>query len=339
MQDQELIARPQSDLEQDASKKLMGLLKKYERSFSSVLPKEFTPQRWQWLIVNSIRKTPALCGCTPTSFINSVMLAANLQVEIRDRSAYLIPFGTECQLLLDYRAKIDLAARAGWTIKPDLVRESDDFRYTAGESGLMFLHTPNYLQRLNGKLVPVGDDRGEVVLGYAFCQDGGKKQIEIMSVADIEKHRRKSRNPGAETTWVDRHPQKRTLTLEEIRSLDYSTMSMKDSRKCAWTETWDRMALKTLVHQAFNGLPCTPEMADSQDIDKSNELEGERQLVAPQLAEVLYEIDPTDDRPMIEAGTQEDHDRVKAELDEKAKAQLSEMDMQRQTLAALKQGK
>lgn len=304
----------------------MGLLKKYERSFSSVLPKEFTPQRWQWLIVNSIRKTPALCGCTPTSFINSVMLAANLQVEIRDRSAYLIPFGTECQLLLDYRAKIDLAARAGWIIKPDLVRETDEFRYTAGESGIMFLHQPNYVQRLNGKLVPVGDDRGEVVLAYAFSQNDRQKQIEIMSVADIEKIRRRSRNPGCETTWVDRRPQKRTLTLEEIRTLDYSAMSMKDSRKCAWSQDWDRMALKTVVHRSFNGLPCTPQMAASQEIDKSNEVDGERQPVAPQLTEIMYEIEPADDRPMIEAGTQQDHDELKMRMDLEAQLKLEEMD-------------
>ena len=322
---EELVTRPQSELEADASKKLMGLLKKYERSFSSVLPKELTPQRWQWLIVNSIRKTPALCGCTPTSFINSVMLAANLQVEIRDRSAYLIPFGTECQLLLDYRAKIDLADRAGWTIKTELVRETDEFRYIVGESGLMFLHNPNYLTKIDGKWVPIGDDRGEPVLGYAFCQSGNKKQIEIMSIADIERIRMRSRNPGAETTWQDRKPSRRTLTLAEIRSLDYSTMRMNDSRNVAWSRDWDRMALKTVVHRCFNGLPCTPEMAISQEIDKGNEVEGERQPIAPQLAEVLYEIEPADDRPMLEAGTQEDHDNLKMELDFQAQLKLEEM--------------
>jgi phage RecT family recombinase len=326
MPDNELIARPQSELEADASKRLMGLLKKYERSFSSVLPKEFTPGRWQWLIVNSIRKTPALCGCTPTSFINSVMLAANLQVEIRDRSAYLIPFGSECQLLLDYRAKIDLASRAGWIIKPDLVRETDEFRYTAGDSGIMFLHSPNYLKKVDGKFVAVGEDRGEVVLTYAFCQHDREKQIEIMSVSDIEKIRKRSRNPGVETTWVDRRPQKRILTLDEIRSLDFGAMSMKDSRKCAWSQDWDRMALKTVVHRCFNGLPCTPEMATSQEIDKGNEAEGTSQPIAPQLAEVLYEIDPADDRPMLEAGTQEEHDELKMRLDLAAKLKLEEME-------------
>ncbi len=336
---EELIARPQSELEADASKKLMGLLKKYERSFSSVLPKEFTPQRWQWLIVNSIRKTPALCQTTPTSFINSVMLAANLQVEIRDRSAYLIPFGSECQLLLDYRAKIDLAARAGWTIKPDLVRETDEFRYAAGGTGLGFMHEPNYLKKVDGRLVAVGDDRGEVVLAYAYCESGNKRHIEIMSVDDIERIRKRSRNPGVETTWVDRKPQKRLMTLKEIREADFDAMGMKDSRNVAWTKTWDRMALKTVVHRCFNGLPCTPEMSVSQDLDKSNEVEGERQPIAPQLAEIMYEIEPADDRPMIEAGTQEDHDRLKTQMDDQAKAQLSEMDMQRETLEALKRGK
>lgn len=326
MAENELITKPQSELEGDASKKLMMLLKKYERSFSSVLPKEFTPQRWQWLIVNSIRKTPALCQTTPTSFINSVMLAANLQVEIRDRSAYLIPFGTECQLLLDYRAKIDLAARAGWTIKTELVRETDDFDYSVDGDAMAFHHRPNLLRKEGNRLVPIGDNRGFPVLAYAFCKASSKTQLEIMSIDDIERIRQRSRNPGVETTWVDRRPQKRILTLEEIRTLDFSSMSMKDSRKAAWSQDWDRMALKTVVHRAFNGLPCTPEMATSQEIDAGNESETSSQPIAPQLAEIMFEIEPADNRPMIETVNQEEYNEMQMRRDTEAKLKLEAME-------------
>jgi len=312
MSDQELIARPQTEIEAAAERKLLGLLKKYERSFSAVLPKEFTVARWQWLIVNSIRKTPALVETTPVSFINAVLLAANLQVEIRDRSAYLIPFGKECQLLLDYRAKIDLANRAGWIIKAELVRETDTFDYWTDDAGLHFQHKPNLTVKIEGRLQPIVD-RGEVVLGYAYCTSGEKKIIDIMSVEEIERIRRRSRNPGRTKYQRD----SAILTLEQIREIDPATLSYSDHRRVPWVTDWDRMALKTIVHRAFNSLPMTAQMADSQEIDAAVETPDAKMPVTPQMAEVLFEIDPADDLPMIAAGSQEaneaTHSRIEGE--------------------------
>jgi len=57
------------------------------------------PQRWP--------------GALLRSFINAVMLAANVGVEIRANSAYLIPYGKECQLVIDYRGLIDIARARG----------------------------------------------------------------------------------------------------------------------------------------------------------------------------------------------------------------------------------
>jgi len=312
MPDQELIARPQTELEATAAKKLIDLLKKYERSFAGVLPKELTLQRWQWLIVNSIRKTPALCGVTPTSFLNSVLLAANLQVEIRDRSAYLIPFGRECQLLLDYRAKIDLANRAGWTVKAELVRERDSFDHWYDDGGLHFLHKPNLIMMIEGRLQPV-TDRGEVVLGYAYCVSGDKRIVDIMTVDEIERIRRRSRNPGRSKRDRD----SAILTLEEIRAIDPATLSYSDHRRVPWVTDWDRMATKTVIHRAFNSLPCTPEMAESQEIDDAVEAPEKKMPVAPQMAEMLYQIDPADDQPLLPEGSREAqtevHDRIESE--------------------------
>jgi recombination protein RecT len=340
---EELTARPQTEIEATAQKKLVDLIKKYEKSFQAVLPKEFTLARWQWLIINSIRKTPALAGTKPTSFMNAVMLAANLQVEIRDRSAYLIPFGDECQLLLDYRAKIDLAARAGWTIKSELVRETDDFDYSTEGSGLFFRHKPNLLRKVDGKLVAIGDNRGQAVLGYAYCECLPKRHIEVMSIDEIERIRKRSRNPGAETTWVDRKPQKRILTLAEIQSLDYSTLRMNDTRNVAWARDWDRMALKTLVHRAYNGIPTTPQMATSQEIDAAHEKDGERMPVAPQMAEVMFEIEPADDLPMLPAGSAEQLEETRLRMDADAKTklgrELTEAEMAAQTRAAVEAGR
>src|SRR5262245_26667602 len=100
-------------LEQEAAGSVMGLLKKYGSAIKGALPKALDKDRFAWLVVNNIRTNPKLAECTPVSFLNSVMLASNMGLEIRRNSAYLVPYGQECQLLIDYRGKLDLARRAG----------------------------------------------------------------------------------------------------------------------------------------------------------------------------------------------------------------------------------
>lgn len=191
-------------IEQEAQSSLFATLKKYERTLAAVLPKSLTIERWQWLVVNSIRKTPDLANCTPFAFINAVMLASNLGIEIRDRSAYLVPFGRECQLLIDYRAKIDLAAKAGVTIyPPQLVREADGFEYGWAGENLIFRHTPSVVQNIAGRLKPV-EDRGEVVAGWVAAKNSiGHTVVLVMSLAEIDRIRRRARKGHPDKTFAE----------------------------------------------------------------------------------------------------------------------------------------
>lgn len=263
------LVKPHTEIEKQASETLMGVLKKYERSFSQVLPKSLPPERWRWLIVNSIRATPALAGCTPVSFLNSVLLAANIGLEIRKNSAYLIPYGQECQLILDYRGKMELARRAGvGEISCELVREADEFEWSFGIDGRKFNHVPALFRRDGGMLVPV-EDRGDIVAGYAAARLAHGWQIEVMTRGDIDKIKGRARGSS--------------------------------NPKSPWNTDYPQMARKTLIHRICNYLPQSSELILSQEIDDA-EVTGSPQPLTPQMAEIELEIDPADNRPMVNGG-------------------------------------
>lgn len=266
---QELQLKPETAIEQQAEASLMGLLKKYERSFNNVLPKALTAERWRWLIVNNIRAVPALAGCTPVSFLNSVLLAANVGLEIRKNSAYLIPYGRECQLIIDYRGKLELARRAGVSeVEVELVREADEFDCWYGTNGREFRHVPAYFTRVDGKLRPIAD-RGEIVAAFASAKLPYGRQLEIMTRAEIDEVKSKARGAS--------------------------------SPRSPWQEHYGQMARKTVIHRLCNYLPQSPQLVVAQEIDDA-EATGGKMPLAPEIAAVAYEIDPADDRPMVDGG-------------------------------------
>lgn len=283
------MVRADTAIEKQAENSLMGLLKKYERSFSGVLPKALTAERWRWLIVNNIRAVPALAGCTPVSFLNSVLLAANMGLEIRKNSAYLIPYGRECQLIIDYRGKLELARRAGvGEIALELVHETDEFETGFGLEGRVFRHKPNLFDRSGGVLVPV-EDRGRVVAGYAAAKLAHGWQIETMTLSQIEKVRKSGRGT--------------------------------DNPSSPWVKHWDQMARKTLAHRICNYLPMSSQLALSQEVDDAEAM-GAPMPLAPEIAQVEFDIDPADNRPMVDGGG-DTRDEQKQRLLEVGAAELA----------------
>jgi recombination protein RecT len=326
------IEKGMTVIESQAQNSLLSLLKKHERELSQVLPVHLTLNRWRWLIVNSIRKVPALAGCTPFSFLNAVMLASNLGIEIRDRSAYLVPFAGECTLMIDYRAKIDLASKAGVTIHPPvLVRENDEvFEYGWEDGRLRFRHNPGVVKRIDGKLVPV-EDRGEVVAGYVMADlPTGKTEVLVMSLADIDRIRRRSRKGFPEKTFA------------ELRHADLNSIPFK--QRGPWITDPERMAEKTLVHQIFNRVPQTEQMAVSQAADDAAETEGVSVPLASGLEEIALALDPALNVPMVDGGGDTREEQKASQQAVKVRKQtaiaaaaLTEEDMNAATKAALEQ--
>lgn len=299
-------------IEQEAAQSVMGMLKKYGNSIKGALPASMDRDRFAWLVVNSIRTTPKLAECTPASFINAVMLASNVGVEIRRNSAYLIPYGKECQLLIDYRGKMDLARKSGTgNIAIELVREYDVFEFERTSKGSHFRHVPSLLKKDGGRLIPVAST-GEVVLGYGMADVGkGEPQIEVMTLEQIETIRRRAKS-GAGVPFSHYGRQMPGLTLEEIRQKDPATMGFKDPYRLPWVTDWDQMARKTIMHRLANYLPQSNSLVLSQEIDDAADT-GKPMPIAEQLEAMMAEIDPAHNRPMIDI-PEETAQRTEAQL-------------------------
>lgn len=106
------------------------------------------------------------------------------------RNAHLIPYGDQCQLIIDYKGYVELVMRSGMVsrIHADKVCENDLFNVDLGE---ITEHKIDYRK-----------DRGSAYAYYVIVtmKDGGTK-TEIMSKADVDAVRKRSR-AGSSGPWV-----------------------------------------------------------------------------------------------------------------------------------------
>jgi recombinational DNA repair protein RecT len=263
-------------------------MKKNERCFKNVLPKHLNQERWAWLVVNSIRQTPALAGVKPMSFINAVMLASNLGLEIRKNSCYLIPYKDECQLIVDYHGKMELARRAGvGAVHVELVRDGDDFEYGFNSDGLNFRWVPK-------------QDVGEVIAGFCSSRVNGGHQVNVMYLSEIEAIRKRVR-AGCAVPFEKFGKTYPGLTLADIRAKDVASMGFKDPYRQPWVTDWDRMARKTIIHRASNDWPMSAALLTSQEIDTAADM-GQAMPIAEGMEGVVLDIDPADNLPMVDGG-------------------------------------
>ena len=164
--------------------------------FLQVLPPSVTPQRLMRTVIMSCEKTPKLLECTPQSIMNAATTAAVLGLECDGVTGqgYLVPYGNVAQFQVGYKGYNTLAARAGYTITGDVVREGDEFDYKKG-TGAFVHHKP---------LMGVRPGR-KIVAGWALAECIGRPPIiEVMSIEDIEQV--KARSQGAkkkDSPWND----------------------------------------------------------------------------------------------------------------------------------------
>ena len=143
---------------------------------------EANRKRFVQSAVNALTKNPSLCKCDKMSFFGSLMQLAQFGLNPDGRNAHLIPYGTTCTLVIDYKGLVTLALRCPKVSKVEAfeVREKDHFRLVNGEVD----HVVDN---------PWGD-RGEVVGYYAVCQfSDGVKKYETMSKPDVDAVRKRSR--------------------------------------------------------------------------------------------------------------------------------------------------
>lgn len=163
----------------------------FKKQLALAVPKHLNADRMARIAATEVRKNKALLNTEPTSFLGSVMQAAQLGLEPGSAlgQAYLVPYGNQCQLIIGYKGMIDLARRSGQVLSLNAyaVREGDDFNFQLGLKPDIH-HVP----RLEA-------DRIKKPITYVYAVatlKGGGYQFEVMSRAEVEavKAKAKSKN-------------------------------------------------------------------------------------------------------------------------------------------------
>lgn len=163
----------------------------FKKQLALAVPKHLNADRMARIAATEVRKNKTLMSTEPTSFLASVMQAAQLGLEPGSAlgQAYLVPYGNQCQLIIGYKGMIDLARRSGQVLSLNAyaVREGDDFNFQLGLKPDIH-HVP----RLEA-------DRIKKPITYVYAVatlKGGGYQFEVMSRAEVEavKAKAKSKN-------------------------------------------------------------------------------------------------------------------------------------------------
>jgi recombination protein RecT len=200
------------------------------KQIQAALPSHMTADRMARVALTAINKTPKLAQCTQESFFLALMTCSQLGLEPDGRLAHLIPYGNQCQLIIDYKGLVDLAYRSKQVtaIHAEVIYEGDEFEYSLGE---VTKHVP-WSWRQGEKPA----ERGKV-LG-AFC---------IIKMIDAEKHE--------------------VMTLDDIEAIRKRS---KSGGSGPWVTDWNEMAKKTVFKRASKWVPLSPEVRDAVNTDSDD---------------------------------------------------------------------
>jgi recombination protein RecT len=109
---------------------------KRKDSFARLLPSNLKPEWFEAEVRVAVARSPKLMECDPVSVFDAITTCAQLGLSPSGRmgSAYLIPYGTKCTLVVGYKGMADLAYRSGEVVEigAQVVHENDDFTAREG---------------------------------------------------------------------------------------------------------------------------------------------------------------------------------------------------------------
>lgn len=162
----------------------------FKQAVEKALPKHLTPERFLRVAITALTKTPKLAQCDQASFFSALLTLSQYGLEPDGRCAHLIPYGTTCQLILDYKGIVELVMRTGLVSKlhADVVCEHDEFEYNVGQ--------------IVAHKIDLRKDRGAMFAAYATCQfKDGSTSAAVMSKQEIDAIKDRSK-AGRSGPWV-----------------------------------------------------------------------------------------------------------------------------------------
>ncbi len=206
---------------------------KIERLLPSWMNTErFLTQVRTALTVGDPYKLKKLQECSPASVVGAVLTAAELGLDPSGRlgSAYLVPYGADCQLIPGYRGLIDLAVRSGFvkSINAWVVHEKDLFTVVNGK---LPRHVP-FMPKFGEDSKP-----GPVYAAWMRAQlRGGGVESFVMTRADIEKVKDRS----AAVKFARSNP------------------TNPRAQQSPWFTDEEAMQMKTVIRRGIKLLPLSP---------------------------------------------------------------------------------
>lgn len=212
-----------------AKQDIKSLLESRKGQITEIVPSFMAPDRVIRLATLAIYKNPDLLKCSHASILQSVMEATALGLEIGGplAQAHLIPYGTVCQFIPDYKGLLELARRSGHfeVIEAREVYERDtfDLRYTP------FVEC-NHVPCLDG-------NPGKIVRVYAYAKlKTGEIAFETMTDADVEKIRLGSRSANSPAWKNHRGEMSKKVVLKrflkrQARSVEVAQAIEADDRE------------------------------------------------------------------------------------------------------------
>lgn len=178
------MSKPQTTAVAAPRKDLKDLLQgeQFKNAVALCMPKHLTPERFVRVALTALMRTPQLQKCSQESLFKCLLDLSALGLEPDGRRAHLIPFGSECTLIIDYKGLVELMMRSGLVanIHADVVCENDEFEYDRGE--------------VTKHRIDFRKDRGPVYAVYCrVTMKDGSTKCEALSRREVEAVRGRSR--------------------------------------------------------------------------------------------------------------------------------------------------
>ena len=220
------------------------LLTQYKAAIQTVLPQNMKADRLIRLAVTAMTRTPQLQNCSVLSICNSIMLAAQMGLEVNTPlgHAYLIPYKDECTFQPGYKGLIDLALRSAkiQDISAEVVFQRDGFIFELGDN-----------QKLIHKPYIGPEDPGDWIGAYSYIRfNEGPASACFMGRKRIEKIR-------------DQYGQ--------ITKFDKQTHQRVINEDAPWFKSDEEMAKKTVIKRHLKLKKLSPELDMAIGLDDQTE--------------------------------------------------------------------
>lgn len=171
-------------------KQAIAMLDAFKSQLAVALPAHLSADRMARTALTAIRQNPALLRCEPASVFASVLLSAQLGLEIGvDGQAYLVPYKGKCTFVPGWKGYVELVNRAkAATVWTGVVFKGDRFEYALGDSPFV-RHQP---------MGECDETRDNITHVYAIgrVHDAHWPVVEVWPLARVLRHRNRFNKVG-----------------------------------------------------------------------------------------------------------------------------------------------